>query len=65
MLWDRVGLSVVGWAGARGGTRHSYGYGHKPISIITNHKSPDYHVISSLGDFSLRPKMDSQYLATT
>ena len=28
MLWDRVGLSVVGWVGARGGTRHSW---DKPI----------------------------------
>ena len=50
MLWDRVGLRVVGWVGARGGTRHSW---HKPISIIINHKFTIPSSISTLGDFSL------------
>ena len=50
MLWDMVGLSVVGWVGARGGTRHSW---HNPISIIINHKFTIPSSISTLGDFSL------------
>ena len=50
MLWARVGLSVVGWLGARGGTSHSW---HKPISIIINHKFTIPSSISTLGEFSL------------
>ena len=50
MLWERVGLRVVGWVGARGGTRHSW---HKLISIIINHKFTISSSISTLGDFSL------------
>ena len=50
MLWDRVGLSVVGWGGARGGTRHTR---HKPIPIIINHKVTSPSSISTLGEFSL------------
>ena len=50
MLWDRVELRVVGWVGARGGTRHSW---YKPISIISNHKFTIPSSISTLGDFSL------------
>ena len=50
MLWDRVGLSVVGWVGARGGTCYSW---HKPLSIIINHKFPIPSSISTLRDFSL------------
>ena len=50
MLWDRVGLRVVGWVRARGGTRHLW---HKPISIIINNKITIPSSISTLGDFSL------------
>ena len=50
MLWNRVGLSVVGWRGARGGTRHTR---HKPIPIIINHNFTRPSSISTLGDFSL------------
>ena len=61
MLWDRVGLSVVGWVGARGGTRHSW---HKPISIIINHltiNSP-YHCQFLRWGNSRSTKIDSQFL---
>ena len=50
MLWERVGLRVVEWVGARGGTCHTR---HKPIPIIFNHKFSRPHSISTLGDFSL------------
>ena len=50
MLWDRVGFSVVGWAGTRGGTRHTW---HRPIPIIINNKFTRPSSISTLGDFSL------------
>ena len=50
MLCDRVGLRLVEWVGARGGTRPSW---HKPISIIINHKFTIPSSISTLGDFSL------------
>ena len=50
MLWDRVGLRVVEWVEARGGTRPSW---HKPISIIINHKFTIPLLISTLGDFLL------------
>ena len=58
MLWDRVGLGVVEWVGARGGTRPSW---HKPISIIINHKFTIPSSISTLGT-SRSAKMDSQFL---
>ena len=47
MLWDRVGLSVVGWGG---GKRWDMS---KPISIIINHKFTRPSAISTLEDFSL------------
>ena len=50
MLWDRVGLNVVGWGWARGRTHHTQ---HKPISIVINHKFIRPSAISMLGDFSL------------
>ena len=40
----------LGWAGARGGTRHIW---HKPISITINHKFTRPSAISTLGDFSI------------
>ena len=46
MLWDRVGLSVIGWGGARGGTRHTR---NKPIPIIINHKFSRPSSISTFG----------------
>ena len=55
MLWDRVGLRVVGWVGARRGTRHSW---HKPISIIN---SP-YHRQFLRWGTSRSAKLDSQVL---
>ena len=59
MLWDRVGLSVVGWGGARGGTRHTW---HKPIPIIINHKFTRPSSISIRWETSRSAKLDSQFL---
>ena len=58
MLCNRVGLSVVGWGGARGGTRHTL---HKPIPIMINNKFTRPSSISTLGTSRLA-KMDSQFL---
>ena len=46
MLWDRVGLSVVGWGG---GKRRDTSY----ISIKINHEFTRPSSISMQGDFSL------------
>ena len=59
MLWDRVGLRVVGWVGARGGACHSW---HKPTSIIINYKITRPSSISTLGYTSRSAKMNSQFL---
>ena len=59
MLWDRVRMRVVGWVGARGGTRHSW---HKPISIIINLVNSPYHRQFLRWGTSRSAKMSSQIL---
>ena len=48
MLWDRVGLNVVGWGWGKSGTHHTQ---HKPISIVINNKFIRPLAISMLGDY--------------
>ena len=58
MLWERVGLRVVEWVGARDGTCPSW---HKPISIIIIH---NFTILLSISTLLAQPKWTVNSCAT-